>query len=357
MPDPALTQDRFSKAFLIALVVGISVLFFMLIRDFILTVLIAAILTGMLYPMYSRIYTLVRERKKLAAALTVLIVLAIIVVPASGGVGIVVTQAVDVSESAIPWVSRQIEQPDALDSLIQRLPFSDRLEPYREDISRKVAELAGMVGNFAVDSLGAITRGTVTFFLHLFVMLYAMFFFFIGGREILNKILYYMPLGPEQENRMVDRFVSVAKATLKGTIVIGLVQGTLGGLAFFVAGINGYAFWGTVMVVLSVIPGLGTALVWVPAVIYLLATGEVGWAIGLSIWFAVLVGSMDNVLRPWLVGKDTKMSDLMILLSTLGGLLLFGAVGFIVGPIVAALFVTVWEIYGTAFKDLLPDVE
>ncbi|MGD2154684.1 MAG: AI-2E family transporter, partial [Gemmatimonadales bacterium] len=165
-----------------------------------------------------------------------------------------------------------------------------------------------------------------------------------------------MPLAPEDENRMVERFTSVARATIKGTLVIGIVQGGLAGLAFAVAGIEGAVFWGTIMVVLSIIPGIGTALVWVPAVIYLFAVGRVGTAIVLFIWCAAVVGTVDNVLRPWLVGKDTKMPDLLILLSTLGGLLLFGAVGIVVGPIVAALFVTVWDIYGLAFKEYLPEV-
>ncbi len=155
---------------------------------------------------------------------------------------------------------------------------------------------------------------------------------------------------------MVDKFVSVTRATVKGTLVIGIVQGGLAGLAFAVVGIKGAAFWGTVMAVLSIIPGVGTALIWIPAVIYLLAIGRVGAGIGLTIWCAAIVGTADNVLRPWLIGKDTKMSDLLILLGTLGGLVLFGAVGIIIGPIVAALFVTVWDIYGTAFKDILPEV-
>ncbi len=194
------------------------------------------------------------------------------------------------------------------------------------------------------------------FFFHLFVMFYALFFFLIDGNTLLNKILYYMPLSSEQEYRMVGKFTSVARATIKGTLVIGVVQGGLAGAAFFLAGIDGAAFWTTIMAVLSIIPGVGTALVWIPACVYLVAVGRLGTAILLFIWCAAIVGTVDNVLRPWLVGKDTKMPDLLILLGTLGGLLLFGAAGIIIGPIVAALFVTIWDIYGVAFKDFLPEV-
>jgi len=181
-----------------------------------------------------------------------------------------------------------------------------------------------------------------------------MFFFLLDGRRILEKILYYVPLASKEEDRMVGKFLSVSRATLKGTLVIGIVQGALGGLSFWVAGINGAVFWATIMAVLSIIPGIGTGLIWVPAVIYLFAEGHAGTAIGLTIWNAAVVGSVDNVLRPWLVGKDTQMPDLLILLGTMGGIVLFGAAGIVIGPLIAALFVTVWEIYGEMFKDVLP---
>jgi predicted PurR-regulated permease PerM len=148
---------------------------------------------------------------------------------------------------------------------------------------------------------------------------------------------------------LAERVLSVIRATVKGTFVIGLLQGGLAGLAFFVAGIQGAVFWGAVMAVLSVIPGVGAALVWVPAVIYLFATDQLVAAIALAVWCAVVVGTADNVLRPRLVGKDTQMPDLLVLLSTLGGLSLFGIVGIILGPMIATLFVAVWSLYRTSF--------
>jgi predicted PurR-regulated permease PerM len=154
---------------------------------------------------------------------------------------------------------------------------------------------------------------------------------------------------------MVEKFISVTRATLKGTILIGAAQGLLGGLAFWAVGIDGPIFWGTVMTVLSIIPGVGGALVLVPAAIVLGATGEVGRAIGLALFCALVVGSVDNLLRPRLVGKDTKMHELLIFFSTLGGLMFFGATGFILGPILAALFVTAWEMFGIAFHSALAE--
>ena len=160
-------------------------------------------------------------------------------------------------------------------------------------------------------------------------MLYAMFFFFRDGKQIVRKIFYYMPLSHDDEMLLLERLTSVTRATIKGTVVIGIIQGTLAGVGFWFAGIDGSAFWGTIMAVLSIVPGIGSALVWVPAVIYLFITGQTLAATLLLAWCAAVVGTIDNILRPTLVGKDAKMPDLLILIGTLGGLFLFGPIGFI----------------------------
>jgi len=155
---------------------------------------------------------------------------------------------------------------------------------------------------------------------------------------------------------LLERFTSVTRATVKGTLVVGVIQGALGGLGFLFVGLSGAAFWGTVMAVLSMIPAVGAALVWVPAVIYLLTVGEIVKGVILLVWSAIVVSSSDNILRPRLVGRDAKMPDLMILVSTLGGLTMFGATGIILGPILAALFLTLWDLYGEAFGQELDEV-
>jgi predicted PurR-regulated permease PerM len=293
-------------------------------------------------------------RKFQRAFLLLLLFLVVLVIPVSIFLGIVGSQALEVSSSVAPWIEAQMAQPDEIDRWVRRLPFADELAPYKDEILTKLGELAGGVGSFVARLLAQAARGTVVFFFMLFILLYSMFFFLKDGRKLLDKIVYYMPLEAEDEMRMVNKFMSVSRATIKGTLVIGVVQGGLAGLAFAVVGIPGAAFWGTVMAVLSIIPALGTGLVWIPAAIWLAATGHVGPAVGLTVWCAAVVGTADNFLRPWLVGRDTEMPDLLILLSTLGGLTMFGAFGLVVGPIVAALFVAVWEIYGDTFKDVLP---
>ena len=352
--DPPADAEKFRKAFLLLLVAVISLVFLAMVRQFLVAMLLAAILSGIVHPVYRWLVTKLRGRAAVASALTTAMVFLVIVVPLLTIAGIVVAQAIESGDSATPWVQRQPSQPNEIDRLLERVPFADTLAPYRDQIVQKLGEFVASIGSFLVSRLAATTRGTAVFFFMLFIMLYAMYFFLIDGAKVLDKILYYMPLPPEEERRMVEKFVSVSRATLKGTLLIGIAQGGLAGLAFAVAGINGAFFWGTIMAVLSVIPGVGTALVWIPAVGYLLAVGSPVAAVLLTVWCVGLVGTVDNVLRPWLVGRDTKMPDLLILLGTLGGLVLFGAAGIILGPIVAALFITVWDIYGTTFKNMLP---
>ena len=347
--------ERASKVVLLVLAVAISLLFLAVIRSFIVALLLAAVFSAMTRPIYLWLATKLGGRRRTAAVATILLLVLVLIIPLGLFLGIVVAQAVSVSEAVGPWIERQLATPDLFDNLMERIPQLEWLSPYQEAIVARAGQIAGSMGTFLVNSVAALTRSTAAFLLDLFVMLYAMFFFLLKGKEILARILYYLPLAPDDENRMIEKFVSVTRATIKGSLVIGVIQGGLAGLGFAVAGVPASAFWGTVMAVLSIIPAIGSGFVWVPAVIWLFATGETVAAIGLGFWCLLVVGSVDNVLRPWLVGRDTKMSDLLVLISTLGGLFLFGAVGFILGPIVAALFVTIWDIYGRVFRDYLPD--
>ncbi|RJQ68241.1 MAG: AI-2E family transporter [Desulfobacteraceae bacterium] len=341
---------------LLILVFLISAVFLAMIRHFIMALLLAGIFASMAQPVYRKITRLNGGRPRLASLLTLLLFVLVVLLPLSGLVGVITAQAVKVGQSVTPWVQRQIAEPGALVQYFKDLPYYEQIAPYREDIFRKAGELATNISGFLIDSLSAGAIGTVNFIFLFFIFLYIGYFFLIDGRALLDRMLYYLPLEDHNEKRLLDRFTSVTRATLKGTAVIGVLQGSLAGVAFAVVGIDAAVFWGTVMSILSIIPGIGSALIWVPAAVILAASGEYIRAIGLTLFCAVVVGSLDNVLRPRLVGKDTQMHDVMIFLGTLGGLALFGLIGFVIGPIIAALFVTIWDIYGEAFRDILPVV-
>ena len=351
-----MNKEAINKWVLLLLVFFISALFLSMIRQFLMAIFMAGIFSALSYPLYRRLERRFHGRRSLASITTLLIIIVVILLPLGGLLGIITGQAMKVGETVKPWVEQQLSEPDAISNALKSLPFYDRIEPYRNWIFTKAGELVGQISGFLINRLRAVTLGTVNFIFMLFIMLYTMFFFLMDGHKLIDKILYYLPLKDIDERRMLNRFTSVTRATLKGTAVIGILQGALAGAAFAVVGIDSAVFWGTVMAVLSFIPGIGTALVWGPAVIILAATGHFGKAIGLGVFCAAVVGSVDNLLRPVLVGRDTEMHELMILFGTLGGIIMFGVVGIIIGPIIAALFVTVWDIYGVAFQDVLPGV-
>ena len=340
----------------------ISVLFLAMIRQFIMPLILAGIFSALSYPIYSKFEKWFKGKRGPASAVTVIIILCVIILPLSGLLVIVAAQAVKVSSVAAPWIKDQLSQPHAITNLLQQyMPFYETIikpfEQIQDQIIAKAGELAGSLSSFIIDKFKAGAIGTANMIISVFIMLYCMFFFLIEGDKILKKILYYLPLEDHDERRLLDKFTSVTRATLKGTLVIGILQGGLAGLAFAVLGIPSALFWGTLMAVLSVIPSVGSAIIWFPTVIYLLITGHVAKGIILFVFCAFVVGSMDNLLRPKLVGKDTEMHELMILFGTLGGIIMFGMVGMIIGPVIAALFVTVWEIYGIEFKEVLPEVK
>ena len=240
---------------------------------------------------------------------------------------------------------------------MRSLPFYAELEIYRVTILQKAGELVSKAGSLLFESASSFTYSAFNDLFLLFVFLYTMFFFLKDGRLILAKVLSYSPLTESDQHRLLDKFLSVTRATIKGSMVIGILQGTLAGIAMHLAGIESAIFWGAIMSVISVLPIIGSGLVWFPAVIFLAVTGSYPQAIGLLLFCALVVGQIDNILRPILVGRDTQMHALLIFFGTLGGIGLFGIFGFIIGPIIAALFMTVWEMYGETFSSFLTEIK
>ena len=360
MEPPTTSGTNLRTAFVLLLVAAVTAFFLAVAWPFLKPLLLGALLAGLFHPLYRWITRVLGGRQSLGAAVTLLVLLVLGLGPLSVFLGIVVQQALTVSDQAIPWLSQHLGAASTYNVhewLVRRFPTLAEYMPSQEQLLQNVATAAKTAGAFLVNFASRMTALTATFLLNLFVMLYAMFFFFKDGHKILERIFYYLPLSDEDETRMLARFTSITRATVKGTLVIGAIQGALAGLAFWVAGIDGAALWGTVMTILSIIPGIGAPLVWVPVVIVLFLNGQYLTATLLLVWCAAVVGTIDNFLRPVLVGRDAKMPDLLILIGTLGGLFLFDPIGFIVGPIICGLFLTVWDIYGATFKEVLPPVE
>jgi predicted PurR-regulated permease PerM len=359
MEPSTISGTNLRTAFVLLLVVTVTVLFLAVIWPFFKPLLLGALLAGLFHPLYRWITRLLGGRPSLGAAVTLLVLFVLGLGPVSAFLGIVLQQALTMSDQALPWLNQHLGAATTFNVeewVVQKFPGLAKYLPSQEQLLQQVGTAAKTAGTFLVGFASRMTATTAAFLLNLFVMLYAMFFFFRDGNKILERIFYYTPLNDADETRMLTQFASITRATVKGTLVIGIIQGTLAGIAFWAAGIEGAALWGTIMTVLSIIPGIGSALVWIPAVIILFVTGQALTATLLAIWCAAVVGTIDNFLRPVLVGRDAKMPDLLILIGTLGGLFLFGPIGFIVGPIVCGLFLTVWDIYGATFREVLPPV-
>jgi len=340
---------------LLVLVLGITVLFLVMIRRFLVSALLAGVFAAMGRSVFLNLERRLGGRSRIAAMILVLALLLLIAVPVAGFGALVASQAVEMADMAGPWIERQVSRWPELSQWMRSLPLVGAIVPDGQALVNRAGDLASSMGSYLVNTLGAATTGTANLVLQLFVLHYALDFFLLDGPRILSRILYLSPLRPEAESRLMERFVSVTRATIKGSLLVGLIQGALAGAAFFVLGLPGAAFWSAVMAVLSVVPVIGSVIVWGPAAVILIATGQVAKGIALAIWGTVVVSTVDNFLRPRFVGRDSQMHDLLVLLSTFGGLALFGLVGFIVGPVVAALFVTAWDLYGVAFAEMLPE--
>lgn len=345
-----------SKTVLLLFVLGISAVFLSMMQQFLMTIAMAALFSALASPLYHRILLFVKGRENLASLMTIILLVCLFLLPLAALFGVVVTQAIHVSQSVSPWVQQFIDQPTIVTDLLHRIPYYEQLLPHRDMILQKMGILVGNTSTLLIDSLSSITKVTLNAVIMSIIMLYTMFYFLVDGKTLLYKILYYIPLENKDEQQLLQRFTSVARATIKGTLIIGIIQGTLCGLGFALAGIPSPVFWGCLMAVLSIVPSVGTAIVWAPALIILLLSKDISGAIIVGIFCGLIAGNADNLIRPRLVGKDTEMHDLFILFSTFGGISMFGIIGIIVGPIIAALFVSIWEIYGVSFQEYLPVV-
>ena len=199
---------------------------------------------------------------------------------------------------------------------------------------------------FATQAI-AIGQGTARIIISFFLMLYLLFFFLRDGSEIAQRLKDAIPLRTEQKRALFNKFTIVIRAMFKGTILVAVLQGMLGGVIFWLLGIPAALLWGVVMAFLSLLPAVGSALIWLPVALYLLATGAVWQGLVLIAYGVLVIGLVDNFLRPFLIGMDTKLPDYIVLISTLGGIAIFGLNGFVIGPVIAAMFIATWDIFST----------
>ncbi|MXU63918.1 AI-2E family transporter [Oceanomicrobium pacificus] len=332
--------------FAISVLVAVTLAFLIILTPFWKSIFWAAVFGILFRGAQERLAARMNGGRNRAAGFLVAVILFCVLLPALLLVGLIAGSALNVYENL---QNGQLDPAQFLQRVSDVVPrLASRLEPFGIEIDQllsRLSEVALKGSQFALSLLVNVGENAAIVVVQIFLMLYLLFFVLRDGPSMFRSLFDAVPLPHAEKERFFNQFATVSIATIKGTVVVGAVQGTLGGIAFAVLGIDGAVFWGAVMALISVLPAFGATLIWAPAAIILMATGD--WMKGLILLaFGTFVISMvDNVLRPILVGRDTQMPDYLVLFTTLGGLSLIGLTGFVVGPVIASLFLVSWSMF------------
>ncbi len=336
-------MQKVRKNIFFAILIIVTIAFLYLLKPLAYPIFWAAVLAGIFGPVHKRINRKLRH-PNLSSAIMLILVFFVILVPLALVASVLLAQAIDMY-SALKDTADLQRKAQAIIDLLKGNPYLQKLDIDEKALTDKFYEVAGGISKYIVGYLTDLSQNTLLLLINFVVMFYCLFFFIRDGDKLLRGSLYILELKDEIGNRLYQRFTSTARATLKGTIIIGLIQGTMGGILFWAVGINSAIVWGVIMVLTAMIPGIGCAIIWAPAALIMLATSHIWEAVVIIAVGSLVISSVDNILRPLLVGKDTQMHPLLIFLSTLGGIAVFGISGFVIGPIITALLSTLWEIY------------
>lgn len=346
-------RDRLEdKAFLILIVV-VSLAFAWILTSFYGAILWGVVIAMMFAPLYRRLLRRMPKRNTVASLIMLLAIVLIVILPltliaaALTQQGAVVVGKMQSGELNFGKLLQQVLNalPGWATGLLDRFGVAS-LGDMQEKVTAGLVKGSQTIAAQAID----IGQSTFGFMVNVVIMLYLLFFFFRDGDGLAGKIKDAIPLRPGLRDELMEKFTIVIRATVKGSLLVALAQGALGGLIFWILGINAALLWAVLMAFLSLLPAVGAGLVWMPVAVYLLATGSFWQGAILIAYGFLVIGLVDNIMRPILVGKDTKLPDYVVLISTLGGIEAFGLNGFVIGPVIAAMFIAAWEIFSKQRK-------
>jgi predicted PurR-regulated permease PerM len=332
---------------------------FLLVEPYINSIVMAFIISLLMFPIHDWLEKRLPNHHNITSLLSCIVLTFIVVVPLLFVFAAIVQQGSTFSQNVYQWVTNGgiqaiFEHPwvvKGLSLVNTYLPF-DTIEP--QEVAQKVAQFATSFGSNLVGISAKILGDATSFLMDFFLMLFVLFFLLRDHDKIISAMRHILPLSRSQEDKLLDEIEQVSKSAVMGSFLTAIAQGVAGGLGMWLAGFPGL-FWGTMMGFASFIPVVGTALIWIPAAIYLYVTGDTTWAIFLTVWSVAIVGSIDNLLRPLLMqgSGNAGMSTLMIFFSLLGGLHLFGLIGLIYGPLIFAITMVLFNIYEEEFQGFL----
>ena len=354
MDNREIVSKRVEWGFLITLLVIVSLAFAVLVEPFSGAIVWGVVVAVLFRPVYERLLGLLPGRINLVAAITLVLILLLVVVPtillgialAQEAASIYLRiQAGDIDFGAV-FEAFERSLPDWIRVQLAAYGYND-FAGIRAEIEQSISAIL----EFLVTRLLSVGQGAFEFLLGLGVMMYLTFFLLRDGRALAERIEQIIPLGEAKRQILMEKVLIVIRATIKGSLIIAILQGSLGGLVFWALDIRGALLWAVLMGIFSLIPAIGTGFVWVPVAVFLIITGAVWQGIVLILCGVFLISMVDNIVRPILVGRDTRMPDYVVLISTLGGLQLFGINGIVIGPLVAALFIAIWGIFSEMHRD------
>jgi predicted PurR-regulated permease PerM len=343
---------------LLLLVVVVSLAFAWILWPFYEAVLWATVLAIVFSPLYRRLSSVMGQQQSLAALATVLIILTLVILPLTLIAASLVQEATNLYDRI---QSGELDFGRFFQEFLNALPTwaTDLLNRFGltnfSALHDRLSAALIQGSKYLAGQALSIGKGTANFIVSLLLMLYLLFFFLRDGGALTRRIRDAVPLRAEQQRALFTKFAIVTRAMFKGNLLVAAVQGALGGLIFWFLGIHAPVLWGVLMAFLSLLPAVGAAGVWLPVAIYFLATGAVWEGIVLIAYGAFVIGLVDNLLRPYLVGKDTQMPDYVVLISTLGGIAIIGLDGLVIGPVIAAMFIAVWDIFSAARQSMQND--
>lgn len=342
------------QVFFFTLLLCVTGVFIYMLGEYLASVLWAMVCAVVFYPWFLWLQKKFKGRDTVAALTTVFCVIMVVIIPLVLIGGLVVNESLNLYQSLSADERGSFDQTSLLDRVSQATAY---LEPYgvsQAVAEERIREWAGNILQTVASSLVFFSQLTVTFIIHTVIMMYLLFFFLRDGAKLKKILMHHLPLGDAYEIRLIDRFSETTQAVVKGTLAIAVIQGLIGGILFMAVGISSPVLWGVAMGVLAIIPLVGTALIWLPAAVVLILTGSLWSGIIIIAVGALIISLIDEFLRPILVGRGSKMPDAIVLLATIGGLATFGVSGFIIGPIVAALFLALWVMFEERYhRDLV----
>lgn len=339
--------EKFRSLFFTALIILLTLAILYIFRPFLYPIFWAAIIAVMFHPLYESVAKKVKNRS-LASFILLLVVLLMLIIP----LAVVITLLISQSYDLYTTISSRDLGSD-IQSIFRWLadtPLQPFVERAQTEWPQHISSIGKQASLLTFNSLKSVTQNSFHFLFMFFLMLYTLFYFFKDGGRMLHRLMHLSPLGDKYEQMLYQRFTSVTRATLKGTLIIGGIQGFIGGILFWVVGIEGALIWAVIMTLMSIIPALGSFIVWLPAALIMLAIGNIWQGITILVIGTFVISLIDNLLRPPLVGKDIEMHPILVLFSTLGGLFTFGISGFIIGPIIAALYLAVMSMYDHHYR-------